>query len=56
MGKSGNWLFRYLTRTWDDSLHRRLACEEPCAPIRQHQDDDESGSRRQRRCAEITIG
>ena len=55
MGKSGNWLFRYLTRTWDDSLHRRLACEEPCAPIRQHQEDDEGGSKRPRDYAEITL-
>jgi len=55
MGKSGNWLFRYLTRTWDDSLHRRLAWETPCTPIRQHQDDDEGGSKRPRDYAEITI-
>jgi hypothetical protein len=52
--KSGNWLFRYLTGTWDDSLHRRLARKAPSAPIRQHK-EDEGGSKRPRDYAEITI-
>lgn len=55
MEQSGNWLFRYLTRTWDDSLHRRLAWEAPCAPNCLHPDDDERGAKRPHDYAEITI-